>query len=129
VSPAFLYPTGPAPRAEGWRARAEQVHGGGLVPDPSWTLTASEIGGYTFCPKAWYFQQCRVPVTATAEERRRSDSGMHRQVGRQTDLVRAADALRTVLLLTIGALLAVLVAAVAHRPTCIQVIEKQSGGN
>jgi hypothetical protein len=37
---------------------------------------------------------------------------MHRQIGRQTDLVRAADASRTILLLTIGALLAVLVALV-----------------
>ena len=53
-----------------------------------------------------------MPVTATAEERRSSGSGMHRQIGRQTDLVRAADALRTSLLLTIGALLAVLVALV-----------------
>ncbi len=102
---------GRAPRAEGWRARAERAHGG-LVPDPSRTLTASEIGGYTFCPQAWYLQRCRVPVTATAEARRWSGSGMHRQIGRQTDLVRAADALRTVLLLTIGALLAVLVALV-----------------
>lgn len=98
-------------QSHGWRARAEQAHGG-LAPDPSRTLTASEIGAYTFCPQAWYLQRCRVPVTARAEERRRSGSGMHRQIGRQTDLVRTAGALRTILLLSIGVLLVILVALV-----------------
>ncbi|HZS01507.1 MAG TPA: hypothetical protein VFE37_22515 [Chloroflexota bacterium] len=102
---------GRAPRAEGWRARAEQAHGG-LAPAPARTLTASEIGAYTFCPQAWYLQRCRVPVTARAEERRRSGRGMHRQIGRQTDLVRAAGALRTILLLAIGVLLVLLVGLV-----------------
>ncbi|GIW07415.1 MAG: hypothetical protein KatS3mg060_2220 [Dehalococcoidia bacterium] len=102
---------GRAPRAEGWRTRAEQAHGG-LVPDPSLTLTASEIGAYTFCPQAWYLQRCRVPVTAMAEERRRSGSATHREIGRQTDLVRAAGALRTILLFAIGVLLVLLVALV-----------------
>ncbi len=46
------------------------------------------------------------------EERRRAGSGMHRQIGRQTDLVRAAGALRTILLLAIGVLLVLLVALV-----------------
>jgi hypothetical protein len=36
------------PRSQGWRQRAEAVRGP-LAPDPSWTLTASEIGAYTFC--------------------------------------------------------------------------------
>jgi hypothetical protein len=96
-------------QSHGWRARAQQAHGG-LVPDPTRTLTASEIGAYTFCPQAWYLQRCRVPVTAM--ERRRSGSGMHRQIGRQTDLVRAAGAMRSILLLAIGVLLVLLVALV-----------------
>jgi hypothetical protein len=100
---------GRAPRAEGWRTRAEQVHG---VLDPFLTLTASEIGAYTFCLQAWYLQRCRVPVTAMAEERRRSGSATHREIGRQTDLVRAAGALRTILLFAIGVLLVLLVALV-----------------
>jgi hypothetical protein len=70
-------------------------------------LTASEIGACTFCPQAWYLQRCRVPVTA--KERRRFGSGMHREIGRQTDLVRAAGALQTILLLAIGVLLVALV--------------------
>jgi hypothetical protein len=37
---------------------------------------------------------------------------MHRQIGRQTDVVRAAGALRTILLLAIGVLLVLLVALV-----------------
>ena len=47
-----------------------------------------------------------------ADERRRSGSGMHRRIGCQTDLVRAAGALRTILLLIIGVLLVLLVALV-----------------
>jgi hypothetical protein len=98
-------------RSTSWWGRAEGIYGE-LAPVPSWTLTASEIGAYTFCPQAWYLQRCRVPVTAMAEERRRSGSDMHREIGRQTDLVRAAGALRTILLLAIAVLLVLLVALV-----------------
>jgi hypothetical protein len=100
-----------APKSDGWRERAARV-GGGPAPRPSPTLSASEIGAYTFCPQAWYLQRCRVPVTAETGARRRAGSRRHRAIGRQTDLVRAAGALRLVLLLAIGvasALLAVLV--------------------
>ena len=47
-----------------------------------------------------------------AKERRRFGSGMHREIGRQTDLVQAAGALQTILLLAIGVLLVLLVALV-----------------
>jgi len=60
-----------------------------LVPDPSWTLTASEIGAYTFCPQASYLQRCRVPVTPEADARRQAGSGTHHGIGRQTDVVQA----------------------------------------
>ncbi len=99
---------GRAPRADGWRARAERAHAG-LVLDPSLMLTASEISACTFCPQAWYLQRCPVPVTDMAKERRRFGSGMHREIGRQTDLVQAAGALQTILLLAIGVLLVALV--------------------
>jgi hypothetical protein len=36
------------PRSQGWRQRAEALRGP-LAPDASWTLSASEIGAYTFC--------------------------------------------------------------------------------
>jgi hypothetical protein len=39
---------GRSPRSQGWRVRAEQAYGE-LASDPSWTLTASEIGAYAFC--------------------------------------------------------------------------------
>ncbi len=81
----------------------------GLVLDPSLMLTASEISACTFCPQAWYLQRCPVPVTDMAKERRRFGSGMHREIGRQTDLVQAAGALQTILLLAIGVLLVALV--------------------
>ena len=37
-----------APRPHGWRVRAEQAYAE-LSPEPSLTLSASEIGAYAFC--------------------------------------------------------------------------------
>ena len=82
----------------------------GLAPDPSWTLSASEIGAYAFCPQAWFLQRCRRPVTAETEARRRAGSNTHREIGPQTDLVRTAGALQTVLLIAIGVVLLLLAA-------------------
>lgn len=104
---------GRAPRSHGWRVRAEQAYGA-LSPEPSWTLSASEIGVYAFCPQAWFLQRCRLPVTAETEARRRAGSQTHREIGWQTDLVRAASAAQSVLLLAIGAIL-LLLAALALR--------------
>ena len=101
--------SGQRPRSRGWRERAGWV-GCELALDRSITLSASEIGAYTFCPQAWYLQRCRLPVTAEAEARRRAGSRTHREIGRQTDLVRAAGAAQTVLLLAIGAILLALAA-------------------
>ena len=78
---------GRAPRSQGWRQRAEGLHWQ-LAPDPSWMLSASEIGAFTFCPQAWYLRRCLVPVTAETDARRQAGSRRHREIGRQTDLVR-----------------------------------------
>ncbi len=91
--------------------RAEQAYGD-LAPDPSWTLTASEIGAYAFCPQAWFLQRCRLPVTAEMEARREAGSRAHRAIGRQTDLVRMAGVIQTVLLIAIGVVLLLLAAIV-----------------
>lgn len=99
------------PRSQGWRQRAEGPHWQ-LAPDPSWMLSASEIGAFTFCPQAWYLQRCRVPVTAETDARRRAGSRRHREIGRQTDLVRAAGALQVVLLIAIGLVILLLAALV-----------------
>ena len=93
--------------ARGWRARAEGRHGR-LVLDRSPTLTASEIGAFAFCPQAWYLQRCRLPVSEEARERRRAGRQAHRAIGRRTDLVRAADTARPLLLAAIAVLLALL---------------------
>ena len=90
-------------RSTGWQARATRLRGE-VAPDPSWTLSASEIGAYAFCPQAWFLQRCRLPVTAETEARRQVGSNTHREIGRQTDLVRTAGALQTVLLIAIGPL-------------------------
>ncbi len=103
--------TGQAPRPHGWRLRAEQAYGE-LSPEPSLTLSASEIGAYAFCPQAWFLQRCRLPVTAETQARRQAGSKAHHQIGRQTDVVRAAGALQTVLLVAIGFLLLILLAVV-----------------
>lgn len=102
---------GRMPQSLGWRMRTEQAYGE-LSPEPSWTLSASEIGAYAFCPQAWFLQRCRVPVSAETAARRRAGSRTHREIGRQTDLVRAAGALQTVLTIAIAVLLFVLVAIV-----------------
>ena len=52
-----------SPRSHGWCVRAEQAHGEPF-PEPSWTLSALEIGAYAFCPQAWFLQRCRLPVEA-----------------------------------------------------------------
>ncbi len=98
-------------RSTGWQARAARLRGA-VAQDPSWTLSASEIGAYAFCPQAWFLQRCRLPVSDETEARRRAGSQAHRAIGRQTDLVRVAGALRTILLLAIGVLLVLLVALV-----------------
>ncbi|GEM_PF-3968714 len=98
-------------QSNGWRMRAEQVHGE-LVPDPSRTLSASEIGSFTFCPQAWYLQRCRMPVTPDADARRQVGSRLHRDIGRQTTLVQAAGALQAALLVAIGLTLFLLVVLV-----------------
>src|SRR6266545_1645866 len=90
-----------------WRSRAEQLRGE-FASDPSWTLSASEIGAYTFCPQAWYLQRRRVPVTPEADARRQAGSGVHHAIGRQTDAVRAAGAAQAVLLVAIGVMLLLL---------------------
>ncbi len=102
-----------SPRSRGWRLRAEQAYGD-LPAEPSWTLSASEIGAYAFCPQAWFLQRCRVPVTAQTESRRQAGSRMHREIGRQTDLVLAAGALQSVLVIAI-ALVLLLLAIVVFR--------------
>ncbi len=100
-----------APRSQGWRVRAEQAYGE-LAPEPSWTLSASEIGAYAFCPQAWFLQRCRLPVTAEIKGRRQAGSKTHQEIGRQTDLVRTAGALQTVLLIAIAVVLLLLGAVV-----------------
>ena len=93
--------------ADGWRARAKRRHGR-LALDRSPTLTASEIGAFAFCPQAWYLERCRLQVSEEARERRRAGRQAHRAIGRRTDLVRAADAVRPPLLASIAVLLAIL---------------------
>jgi hypothetical protein len=100
-----------APRPHGWRVRAEQACGE-LSPEPTLSLSASEIGAYAFCPQAWFLQRCRLPVTAETEARRQAGSKAHREIGRQTDVVRVAGALQMVLLVALGVLLLVLLAVV-----------------
>lgn len=95
-------------QSNGWRICEEHVRSE-LVPDPSWTLSASEIGAFTFCPRAWYLQRCRMPVTPDTDARRQVGSRLHRDIGRQTTLVQAAGALQTALLVAIGLTLFLLV--------------------
>ena len=75
-------------------------------------LTASEVGSFAFCPQSWYLDRCRVPVSDAAEARRETGRRNHREIGRQTDLVRAADAARWLLALAILATLLLLVVLV-----------------
>lgn len=79
-----------------------------LVSDQLPALTASEIGSFTFCPQAWYLQRCRVSLTAAAELRRQAGSRMHREIGRQTDLVRAGGVAQRLPIIGIAAILVVL---------------------
>lgn len=98
-------------RSDGWRERAEAACGN-LSPDPSATLMASEIASFAFCPQAWYLQRCRLPVTEEAERRRQVGSRLHREIGRDTDLVRVAGLAQRLLLVGVIALLALLVVLV-----------------
>ena len=95
----------------GWRSEAEARHGR-LVPHPSPTLTASEIGSFGFCPQAWYLQRCQLPVTEEARCRREAGTRAHRAIGRRTDLVRAAEVGRWLLLALIVVLVVLLAGTV-----------------
>ena len=76
------------------------------------TLTASEIGAFTFCPESWYLQRSRVPLTSGLEQRRLAGMRLHRRIGRMTDVIRIVEAVRAVLLVVI-LLSLLLVAALA----------------
>ena len=49
-----------------------------------------------------------MPVTPEADARRQTGSRVHHAIGRQTDLVRAAGMVQTLLLVVIGAVLLLL---------------------
>jgi hypothetical protein len=100
-------------RSAGWQSRAAALDGE-LAPNPSWTLSASEIGAYAFCPQAWFLQRCRLPVTAETAARRDAGSRAHREIGRQTDLVRTAGVIQTALLIAIGVVLVLLAVLVVR---------------
>ena len=74
------------------RARSDDVHP---------MLTASEIGAFIFCPEAWYLRRSRVPVTSGLEQRRLAGLRLHRRIGRRSDVIRIAEAVRAVLLVVI----------------------------
>lgn len=99
---------GGAQSPENWRERAEESHGA-LALDGSLTITASEIGSFAFCPQAWYLQRCRVLVSTEAGLRREIGSRTHRQIGRQTDFVRATDVARRLLVMTMVVALTLLI--------------------
>jgi hypothetical protein len=70
--------------------------------------------GVYVSPQAWWLQRCRVPVTPEADARRQQGSRVHHDIGRQTDLVRAAGGAQAVLLVAIGAVLLVLAVLVVR---------------
>lgn len=79
--------------------------GAASIPDnPVW-LTASEIGSFAFCPQAWYLERRYAPVTDDALARREAGRVTHRELGRETDLIRVTDVARLLLLLIILAAL------------------------
>ena len=98
---------GRRPLAAGWEERARRH--GGLSPDPSPVLTASEIGAFAFCRQAWYLQRCGVVVAPEAELRRAAGSDAHRALGRRADLVGAAGTARRLALVAIAVLIVLLV--------------------
>ena len=100
------------PVASGWRESA--AASGGLVPDPSPVLTASEIGAFVFCRQAWFLQRCGVSVSPETEVRLAAGSSVHQAIGRRADLVQAAGVGRRLALAAI-VVLALLLLLVAVR--------------
>jgi hypothetical protein len=96
-----------------WRERAERV-AGPLQPYASLTLSASEIGEFAFCPQAWFLARCDIPLDEQARLRLESGTRAHRRIGRRTDLLRASDRIKPVLLISMAAL-AIIAAIVAIR--------------
>jgi CRISPR-associated protein Cas4 len=79
-----------------WTKRAERVVGS-LQPYASPTLSASEIGGFAFCPQAWFLGRCNVPVDEQARLRLEAGRRAHRGIGLRTDLLRASERIQPVL--------------------------------
>lgn len=71
-------------------------------------LTASEIGGYTFCGQAWYLRRRQVPHADFGERRLQQGTVAHRQIGKRTERLRGIERLRVVLLAVTIILLAVI---------------------
>ncbi len=79
----------------------------GVGAEAGW-LSASEVGSFGFCPRAWYLERLAVPVVAEAAERRRAGRRTHRQIGRASDALRAVALLcRLLFALAFGLLLLV----------------------
>lgn len=86
-----------------WKERAQRVFGP-LQPYPSRTLSASEIGEFAFCPQAWFLARCDIPVDEQARLRLDAGTRTHRRIGRRTDLLRASEQVKLVLLVYIAVL-------------------------
>ena len=85
-----------------------------LEPYVSPTLCASEIGEFAYCPQAWFLGRCNIPLDEQARLRLEAGSRAHQRIGRRTDLLRTAEQMRRVLLVSMAAL-AIVTAIVAIR--------------
>lgn len=99
--------------ANRWRERAERIVGP-LEPYASRTLSASEIGGFGFCPQAWFLGRCKIPVDEHAQLSLEDGTRAHRRIGGQTDLLRASKRVKRLLLIGM-AVLSALAATVSMR--------------
>jgi hypothetical protein len=70
-----------------------------MKPTGGQYLSASEIGAFVYCPEAWWLRRHGNAPDADAMERLRAGSLAHRRIGRATDRLVAADAIRRVLLI------------------------------
>ena len=55
------------------------------------TLSASEVGAYTFCPESWALDRLRAPRTNASEQRLWAGTLIHRHIGRRVDHVTFLD--------------------------------------
>lgn len=73
-------------------------------------LSASEIGQFVFCRRAWHLGRRGTAMNASHQRHLHDGTSAHRHIGRRTDRLLLVGHVRVLLLVSMAVLVAILVA-------------------